>query len=68
VGEWSTLVARVLPHLDARVARLRVQLGLFLVADLYRNPRVTRRTSFPESLTALVLAVLCDDSDPAPAD
>ncbi|MFI7450066.1 TetR/AcrR family transcriptional regulator [Nonomuraea sp. NPDC049714] len=62
VGEWSTLVARLLPHLDARTARLRVQLGLFLVTDLYRNPRVSRYESFPESLTALVLAVLCDDS------
>jgi AcrR family transcriptional regulator len=62
VGEWSTLVARLLPHLDARAARLRVQLGLFLVTDLYRNPRVSRYESFPESLTALVLAVLCDDS------
>lgn len=68
VGEWSALVARVLPHLDARVARLRVQLGLFLVADLYRNPRVSRYESFPESLTALVLAVLCDDSDAAPSN
>ncbi len=68
VGEWSALVTRVLPHLDARVARLRVQLGLFLIADLYRNPRVSRHASFPESLTALVLAVLCDDSDAPPSD
>ncbi|MET7999401.1 TetR/AcrR family transcriptional regulator [Nonomuraea glycinis] len=69
VGEWSALVSRVLPHLDPRVARLRVQLGLFLAADLYRNPRVARHESFPDSVTALVLAVLCDDSDaPPPAD
>ncbi|MCT2584618.1 TetR/AcrR family transcriptional regulator [Actinophytocola gossypii] len=60
VGEWSALVARSVPHLDARVTRLRVQLGLFLIADLYRNSRVSRRESFPESLEALVLAVLCD--------
>jgi AcrR family transcriptional regulator len=67
VGEWSALVARGLPHLDAREARLRVQLGLFLIADLYRNPRVLRYESFPDSLTALVLAVLGDDSDAAPS-
>jgi AcrR family transcriptional regulator len=58
VGEWSALLARGLPYLDAREARLRVQLGLFLIADLYRNPRLSHRESFPESLTALVLAVL----------
>ena len=58
MGEWSALLARSRPHLDTRETRLRVQLGLFLIADLYRNPRVSYHESFSDSLTALVLAVL----------
>lgn len=60
VAEWVALLQQVHPGLARRPARMRVQLGLFLISDLYRNPRVSRHESFVDNLCVLVMAVLFD--------
>lgn len=62
IAEWVTLLVQARPEMSPRRARLRVQLGLFLVADLYSNPRLTRIETFQENVAALVLAILFDRS------
>lgn len=68
VAEWVALLQRIYPWLDQRQARVRVQLGLFLVADLYRNRRLARDESFVSNLTGVVMAVLLDVSVPEAGD
>lgn len=68
VAEWVALLQQIHPALDRRQARVRVQLGLFMVADLHRNRRLAVDESFLDNLTALVLAVLLDGSVPESAD
>jgi len=60
LAEWLALVMQTRPHLDKRTAYLRVRLGLFLVADLYSNPRLTATQGFPDNLAALLASVLLD--------
>lgn len=67
VAEWVALLQQIHPALDRRQARVRVQLALFLVADLHRNRRLVRDAAFLDNLTAVVLAVLLDGSMPEPA-
>lgn len=67
VAEWVALLQQVHPELDRRQARVRVQLGLFLVADLRRNHRLVCDAGFFDNLAAVVLAVLLDGSVPESA-
>lgn len=66
VAEWVALLQQVHPSLDRRQARVRVQLALFLVADLHRNRRLVRDAAFLENLASIVLVVLLDGSVPEP--
>lgn len=66
VDEWVALLTASAPELEPRTARLRIQIALLLVADLYRVPRVSYRQSFQENLVSLVLTVLYDGGRPAP--
>jgi len=63
VDEWVALLTQSVPTLGARQARLRVQIALYLISDLYRSPRVSYRESFQDNLVSLVLAVLHDGQD-----
>ena len=64
VGEWVALLGAAMPLLGRREARLRVHVALFLVSDLYRNPRVSFYERFQENLALMMLAVLLDDRIP----
>jgi AcrR family transcriptional regulator len=65
VGEWVALLSGVMPRLSRTEARLRVHIALFLVSDLYRNPRVSCYEGFQENLALTVLAVLLDGRVPS---
>ncbi len=58
VREWVALLQQILPDLGQQHARARVQLGLFLIADLQVNPRLARAESFRDNLVRLVMALL----------
>lgn len=58
VGEWVALLRQVRPRLAVREARLRVQIGLLLLADLYRIPHVRNSAGIEANAAALVRAVL----------
>ena len=58
VAEWVALLQQARPRLDAKSARIRVQLALLVVADLHRVPHLAREETFVANLTGLVLAVL----------
>ncbi|WP_199435394.1 TetR/AcrR family transcriptional regulator [Qaidamihabitans albus] len=60
IDEWVALLTASAPELEPRTARLRVQIALLLVADLYRVPRISYRQSFQENLVSLVMTVLHD--------
>ncbi|WP_432842335.1 TetR/AcrR family transcriptional regulator [Dactylosporangium sp. CA-092794] len=60
VDEWVALLTRSLPELEPRQARVRVQIALSVVSDMYRIPRLTFRASFQDNLVSLVLAILHD--------
>lgn len=64
VAEWVHLLQQIFPGLDSHLARVRVQLALFLVSDLYGNRQVAGARSFRANLEALVLAVLLADPRP----
>ncbi|XRQ08645.1 TetR/AcrR family transcriptional regulator [Actinomadura welshii] len=67
VDEWVALLTSSAPGLDQRTARVRVQIALLLISDLYRVPRVSYRQSFQENLVSLVLTVLYGRADGTPA-
>lgn len=58
VGEWVALVRRSRPELDVFEARLRVQLGLVMLSDLYRAPEISGNTGIERDAARLVRAVL----------
>lgn len=58
VGEWIALLRTVRPRLTVHEARLRVQIGLLLLADLYRVPYLRRHPAIEMNAAALVRAVL----------
>ncbi|MCP9966697.1 TetR/AcrR family transcriptional regulator [Actinomadura madurae] len=58
LAEWAALVLQARPELGARQAYLRVRLGLYLIADLYSNERLTHHRTFTQNAAALLLAVL----------
>ncbi|WP_214106125.1 TetR/AcrR family transcriptional regulator [Acrocarpospora catenulata] len=61
VAEWVTLLQQASPRTGAREARLRVQVALFVIADLHRVPHLSRYESFHDNLAGIVLAVLLED-------
>jgi len=63
VGEWVALLKQARPLLSPNDARLRVQLALLMVADLYSNAELARLDSFPKNATALMLALLFQPGD-----
>lgn len=65
IAEWVALLPQVAPALDERRARIRVQLTLFLIADLQRNHRVSRSTSFVDNVSSLATTVLLSTATPA---
>lgn len=67
VAELVALLVQTHPEIGAREAKLRIQVGLFLVADLYRNSHASARQGFLENLEAIVVAVIrcvTDQVDP----
>ncbi|MFD7011731.1 TetR/AcrR family transcriptional regulator [Rhodococcus jostii] len=58
VSEWVALLRRVRPRLTQPQARLRVQIGLLLIADLYRIPHLRNVPSIETNGARLVRAVL----------
>ncbi|MCR6485039.1 TetR/AcrR family transcriptional regulator [Amycolatopsis sp. OK19-0408] len=57
-AEWIALVQEVVPGLAPPAARLRVQIGLKVINDLLRTPRIARFTSADVNLAAVVHAIL----------
>ena len=57
-GEWVALLRRVRPLLTSQQARLRVQIGMLLMADLYRVPHLRSELSTETNGARLVRAVL----------
>jgi len=62
VAEWVALLQAIEPDVEQRVARARVLLALFLIADLHLNPRLACREAFADNVSALALAVLLPDA------
>ncbi|TDC88534.1 TetR/AcrR family transcriptional regulator [Actinomadura sp. 7K507] len=60
VTEWVTLLQQASPRTGVREARVRVQIALFVIADLHRVPHLSRSVSFQGDLAEIVLAVLLD--------
>jgi AcrR family transcriptional regulator len=58
VGEWVALLRRVRPRLTQPQARLRVQIGLLLIADLYRIPHLRNGQGIETNAARLARAVL----------
>jgi AcrR family transcriptional regulator len=58
IGEWVALLRRVRPSLAVPEARLRVQIGLLLLADLYQVPHVRESAGIEANAASLVRAVL----------
>lgn len=58
IAEWVALLQEAMPPMARDVARVRVQLGLFLVSDLYRHWRLAHHEAFRDNLVSLVEAVL----------
>lgn len=58
VAEWVALLQQARPGLDAKSARIRVQLALLVVADVHRVPHLALEETFVANVTSLVLAVL----------
>ena len=58
VAEWTALVQEISPGLEAPAARLRVQIGLKVIADLLRTPHIARYASVNDNLAAVVYALL----------
>jgi AcrR family transcriptional regulator len=60
LAEWVNLLMQAVPSLGQRDARLKVQLGLNLVADLYSTAKLSRVDTFQENVATLVLGILFD--------
>ncbi|MFI5959370.1 TetR/AcrR family transcriptional regulator [Cryptosporangium sp. NPDC051539] len=58
VAEWVALLNLARPDIPPRQARLRVQMSILLIADLYRNRRVSLDRAFPANVEVLVEAIL----------
>lgn len=58
VAEWVALLQAIEPRVEQRIARARVILALFLIADLHLNPRLAHKQAFISNVSTLALAVL----------
>lgn len=58
VAEWTALVHEISPGIEVSGARLRVQIGLKVIADLWRTPHIARHVSVADNLVAVVYALL----------
>lgn len=66
IAEWVALLVQARPEVNQRQARLKVQLALSLVGDLYSNPSLVRVDTFHDNVAQLVLAVLFDQTAATP--
>ncbi len=68
LAEWVALLRQASPRVGAREAGVRVQVALFVIADLHRVRHLAHYASFHDDLARIVLAVLLGDPvDPADA-
>jgi hypothetical protein len=58
VAELVALLVDARPDLDVAEARTCIQIGLILVADLYRESALSSQATFQGDATALVLRVV----------
>ncbi|GAA3528491.1 TetR/AcrR family transcriptional regulator [Amycolatopsis ultiminotia] len=58
VAELVALLVEARPELSPLEARARIQIGLIIVADLFRDPEISTQPTLQDDATALVLGVV----------